>query len=146
MLYFELLSKVPLALKNEDIEKILARASKAFKSQNTEDRVISIVSVGPREMRKINLAARNKDEATDVLAFTLQDKDSFVSAPYVNDFFGEIIICPSVAARKGKARSMSKVQYQQLLLAHGVLHLFGLDHTKDIDAVKMERLEKKILN
>ncbi len=145
MIYFELRSKVPLLIKNEEIEQILEKTLTALGKESDDDRTISIVSVGPKEMRKLNFAARGKDEATDVLAFPLGEMDSFISAPYVNSFFGEVIICPSVAARKAKLRGMSKQSYQQLLLVHGLLHLFGLDHGGEAEAIKMENLEKKIL-
>lgn len=145
MIYFELRAKVPLLINNEDIEKILERTEKMFDASGESERTISIVSVGPKEMQKLNFTSRGKDEATDVLAFPLEEKDSFVSAPYVNYFFGEIVICPSMAARKAKSRGVSKEEYFKILLAHGLLHLFGLDHKEEAAANKMEDLEKKIL-
>lgn len=145
MIYFELRSKSPLLLTHEDIEKILASALKILDKENDPDRTISIVSLGPKEMRKLNLAARGQDTATDVLSFTFSEKDAFIVAPYVNSFFGEIIICPSMAARKAKTRGISKLEYQRLLLIHGLLHLFNFDHIDKNDADKMEKLEQKIL-
>ena len=145
MIYFELRSKVPLLIKNEDIEQILEKTLTVLGKESDDDRTISIVSVGPKEMRKLNFTSRGKDEATDVLAFPLGATDSFISAPYVNSFFGEIIICPSLAAKKAKLRGMEKEEYQKVLLVHGLLHLFGMDHKEDSEASTMENLEKKIL-
>ncbi len=145
MLYFDINAKVPLALGEDDVTALFNRAEKMLLAENAEDKLISIVVVGPREMKKINLATRGKEEATDVLAFPLEKADSFVTAPFVNTFFGEIVICPSVARRKAKLRGMTAPEYQRLILAHGLLHLFGMDHKKKVDAEKMEQMEKKIL-
>jgi len=146
MIYFELRSKVPLLIKNEEIEEILEKTLTALGKENDNDRTISIVSVGPKEMRKLNFSSRGKDEATDVLAFPLEEQDLFITPPYVNHFFGEIVICPSVARKKAKLRGASSEQYQKILIAHGLLHLFGMDHKEEGEASTMENLEKKILN
>ncbi len=50
---------------------------------------------------------------------------------------GEVYLNRDLA--KGDAKELSR------LLIHGVLHLLGYDHQKKNDRIKMERMEKKVI-
>ncbi|TSC96374.1 MAG: putative rRNA maturation factor, partial [Parcubacteria group bacterium Athens1014_10] len=57
----------------------------------------------------------------------------------------EIIICYPQAKRQAKEKKHSIKKEIEILLIHGLLHLLGYDHQKEKDALKMERLEKRLL-
>ena len=62
------------------------------------------------------------------------------------DLLGDIAICAPVAAR-GSAREQGKrlADHYAHLVIHGVLHLKGLDHETEADAVVMETQEARLL-
>ena len=101
------------------------------------------------EMRILNNSFRGKDESTNVLSFTMGERD--VNKPtrgYKKDFpelLGDVVIaygtCFSEAEREYKPLS----NHLQHLIVHGVLHLFGYDHGSKEKAKEMERLEADIL-
>ena len=85
----------------------------------------SITFVSPREMRRLNRLYRGKDEATDILSFSLGKR------------FGEILLCASEIRKEAKHFGRSPANFLLFLLIHGLLHLKGLRHGS-----KMERTER----
>jgi probable rRNA maturation factor len=71
--------------------------------------------VGEGRMRTLNYAARGVDEATDVLAFPI-DEQPPESGPRE---LGDVFICPDQASDVAEAA------------VHGTLHLCGYDHEED---------------
>src|SRR4029077_8601488 len=98
---------------------------------------------------------------TDVLAFPIDEEpaeggrspDSGGSGPgYVPPeaadlptLLGDVVICPSVAARNAPEHAGTYDDELALLLVHGILHLLGMDHVEEADAEKMEQRERELL-
>ena len=59
---------------------------------------------------------------------------------------GDIVICPSVAARNAVEHEVTFDDEVALLVVHGVLHLLGWDHEVDAEAERMEAREQELLN
>jgi probable rRNA maturation factor len=78
-------------------------------------------------MRTLNYAARGVDEATDVLAFPI-DEQSHDLGPRE---LGDVFICPE------KATSVTEAAI------HGTLHLCGFDH--EGDQGEMLELQARVL-
>jgi probable rRNA maturation factor len=62
------------------------------------------------------MAHRQKDYATDILSFGLDDES------------GEIIMNPQKVAKKAKEFGRSYENYLVFLFIHGLFHLKGFDH------------------
>ena len=77
-------------------------------------------------MRTLNYAARGVDEATDVLAFPIDDQPR--TGPRE---LGDVFICPEKATDVTEAA------------VHGALHLCGFDH--ETDAGEMLELQAKVM-
>jgi probable rRNA maturation factor len=58
---------------------------------------------------------------------------------------GDVVVCPSVAARNAEVHGVSFEDEVALLVVHGLLHLLGMDHGADDEAEKMERRERELL-
>jgi probable rRNA maturation factor len=58
---------------------------------------------------------------------------------------GDVVVCPSVAARNAVAHGVSLDDEVALLVVHGLLHLLGMDHLADEDAEAMEQRERDLL-
>ena len=83
--------------------------------------------VGEGRMRTLNYAARGVDEATDVLAFPI-DEQPYGQGPRE---LGDVFICPAQATDEVEAA------------VHGALHLCGYDH--ETDDGEMLELQAKIM-
>jgi probable rRNA maturation factor len=59
---------------------------------------------------------------------------------------GDIVICPAVAHRNAPGHAGSYDDEVALLVVHGVLHLMGMDHVDEEEAVVMERREQELLD
>jgi probable rRNA maturation factor len=83
--------------------------------------------VGEGRMRTLNYAARGVDEATDVLAFPIDDQPPGAGPRELGDVF----ICPERASDETEAA------------VHGALHLCGFDH--ETDNGEMLALQEQIM-
>ena len=59
---------------------------------------------------------------------------------------GDVVVCPSVAAKNASVRSGTLEDELALLVVHGLLHLLGMDHEEDEEAESMERRERELLD
>lgn len=93
-------------------------------------------------MRKLNRTYRQRDYATDVLAFPMQEASHSPLA-----FVGDVVICVPVALAQATRFGNSANEEILRLLIHGVLHLLGYDHeTTEREAKRMKRKEHVIFN
>ena len=90
------------------------------------------------EAKKINLAFRKKDYATNVLTFPYELSKNSLSA--------DIIFCLPVIQKEAKEQNKSLKAHLAHLIVHGCLHAQAYDHENKRDAGKMEALEVKILH
>ena len=96
--------------------------------------VVSVVLADNKFVHDLNKRYRGKDSPTNVLSF----ENEWPLA-------GDIIIAYGVTRDEANAQGKSFLAHFAHLLTHGALHLQGYDHLTDKDAVKMEKLEKKLL-
>jgi probable rRNA maturation factor len=97
---------------------------------------------------------------TDVLSFPIEDDPGPTgrspdfggtgpgsSAEEVSlTLLGDVVICPTVAARNALEHEVAFDDEVALLVVHGLLHLLGMDHAEDAQAERMEALEQDLLN
>lgn len=93
--------------------------------------------VNAAEGKKLNLAFRKKDKATNVLTFPYEFSQSKVHA--------DIIFCLPVLQREAKEQGKTLTAHLAHLIVHGCLHAQAYDHETKKDAQKMEALEVQIL-
>jgi len=105
-----------------NLEKIIVKDYKLTKQ-------ISIALLEGREIRDLNRVYRAKDKVTDVLSFELGS----------DQILGEVLICLSQARRQAKEKKNTYKEELQLLTIHGILHLFGYDHEKNIKEEKRQQ-------
>ena len=58
---------------------------------------------------------------------------------------GDLAICAPVVAREAREQGKPLRDHYAHMTVHGILHLLGHDHENDVDAERMENLERKIL-
>jgi probable rRNA maturation factor len=89
---------------------------------------LSLVFVGDKKSKELNLKYRSGNYIPNVLSFTI-DKNT-----------GEIFINPNQAKKEYKDFNLTYKNFLIYLFIHGCLHLKGLDHGK-----KMDTSEEKYL-
>ncbi|HEY6772033.1 MAG TPA: rRNA maturation RNase YbeY [Solirubrobacterales bacterium] len=111
-----------------DVPGDLRRAvGAALHAAGVSDGHIGVEIVGEGRMRTLNYAARGVDEATDVLAFPIDDQQRDAGPRELGDVF----ICPDKATDVTEAA------------VHGALHLCGYDH--ETDSGEMLDLQAKVM-
>ncbi len=126
---------------------------------------ISLIFVDETTVASLNERFLKHKGPTDVLSFPIEDNDvqsgrnpdGSTKGPVepqlnreVPQLLGDIIVCPKVAA--GNAPSHRCDVHNgtlddelALLVVHGVLHILGMDHEAEEEAVVMEAREQEIL-
>ncbi|WP_084349737.1 rRNA maturation RNase YbeY [Moraxella oblonga] len=107
---------------------------------------LDIYVCGMDEGKALNLDARGKDYATNILSYP-SDIPNDVCQMMNNIPLGELIICHDVLVREADEQDKTLNDHFTHLLVHGVLHLLGFDHELGEDeAFEMEQLEIEILS
>lgn len=104
---------------------VAARAERMLRAMRLEERELSLVICDDRTIHALNREYRGKDRPTDVLAFAMGEGEG---AELAGEVLGDVVISLETAARQARAHARSLEDEVTMLLAHGVLHLLGLDH------------------
>jgi len=95
---------------------------------------VSIAFVSNQQIKELNKKYRDKNEATDVLSFPIDD-----------EMLGDIIISANRALEQSKEYGHSLKRELAYLTVHGMLHLFGYDHHSEEEKNEMRQKEKRVL-
>ncbi len=101
---------------------------------------LAIRLVDAKEGRALNRHYRGKDYATNVLSFPAELPEG-VTLPLL----GDLVICAPVVAREAREQGKRLNAHYAHLTIHGVLHLLGLNHEDDREALVMEQIERDLL-
>lgn len=129
------------------VENILQFA--AQKENIDEGTELSVTFVDNSRIQEINKEYRNKDAATDVISFAMEemgeDEMKIVGAD-IPRMLGDIII--SIERTKEQAAEYGHSFDRELgfLALHGFLHLLGFDHMTESDEKVMFTKQKEILD
>lgn len=100
-------------------------------------------------IRKMNLAYRNKDRATDILSFPYHQYSNPGKRINVktddDQNLGDIVISLERAKRDSTEQNIQFSKYLRILLVHGICHLVGYTHDTDNNHKKMQRKETELL-
>ena len=137
-------------LTDENIQFVADLLNHAAKMENVEEGTeVSVTFVTNEDIREINKQYRNKDSATDVISFALEELSEGEVVPVGVDMprvLGDIII--SVERTREQAEEYGHTFERELgfLAVHGFLHLLGYDHMTDEDEKEMFGRQKDILD
>ncbi|MDX2372548.1 rRNA maturation RNase YbeY [Psychrobacter sp. PP-21] len=97
------------------------------------------------EGRALNLEARGKDYATNILSYPSELPAAIIQLMPTLPL-GELIICHEVMVREAQEQDKTLAQHISHLLVHGMLHLLGFDHELgQAEQDEMEYFEIEIL-
>lgn len=120
---------------------------------------VNITIVSKHKSQALNLTYRHKDKPTNVISLaypalndTLTEdsggtnKHKSLSNNSCNlVLIGDIILCDAVIVAEAELQGKALLSHYAHMVVHGMLHLQGMDHQRDADAIKMEAAEKTIL-
>ena len=125
---------------------------------------LSVLFVDESTIAELNHRFMAADGPTDVLAFPIDDgdlaepgrsPDSSTTGPAdprtrgeLTDpplLLGDVVICPSVAARNAPDHAGTYDDELALLLVHGILHVLGSDHLEPEEEAAMQARERDLL-
>lgn len=107
---------------------------------------LSIALVDEDEMTRLHVEWMDLPGPTDVLSFPMDDlRPGHPEGPQPLGVLGDVILCPTVAARQAEEAGHSTGDELELLLTHGVLHLLGYDHAEPEEHEAMFGLQAELL-
>ena len=119
---------------------------------------VTVLIADDDTLRSLNRDFRGADETTDVLAFSALEgwseghppgpvppDEAFPLVPGEQDRLGDVAISYPQAARQARAASNPIDRELALLVAHGVLHLLGFDHSDSRQEAAMSARTRSIL-
>jgi probable rRNA maturation factor len=105
---------------------------------------LSILICDDAFIRGLNRQYRDRDEATDVLSF--EQGESYRGPDGEERFLaGDIVVSLDALARSAEEFGISKDEELRRLIAHGILHLSGMDHEDNDPSRPMLVLQEEIL-
>lgn len=110
---------------------------------------ISLTFVDNHKIREINKEYRNKDSATDVISFAMEEMgegEMAIVGVEMPRVLGDIIISVEKAKEQAEEYGHSFMRELGFLAVHGFLHLLGYDHMTSEDEKEMFSRQKDILD
>lgn len=107
-----------------------------------EDSELTVVIQSNDDLRNLNREFRGIDAATDVLAFPADELEPDSGSRYI----GDIAIAYPYAREQAQQAGHPLEHEVKLLVVHGILHLFELDHVEDEDTREMWAAQYSIMD
>lgn len=124
------------------LERAVSTANAALAHQSASvDSELTIVLTDDVRLRELNRDYLGIDETTDVLSFPATEIDPETGARYI----GDILISIPRAQAQAEAAGHPLEWEVQLLVVHGVLHLFAYDHAQAEEKARMWKAQTEIL-
>ncbi len=100
-------------------------ARRLLEAEGIDEGELGLAFVAREEMRALKREHLGVDEATDVLSFPLDGREPVPSG--VPRVLGDVVLCPDVVGDDWRGP-----------LVHGLLHLLGYDHGREMEARERE--------
>jgi probable rRNA maturation factor len=98
---------------------------------------LSVAFVSEKEIERINKTYRHKDFPTDVLSFAeFKNEEEIKKTKEKKLFLGEIILCYNDIRKYCRKNNKKVSQELAKVTAHGLLHLLGWKHGKEMFATQ----------
>ena len=131
-------------------KKRLGRAAKIFLQyfKINKDVNFHFTSLNSEEICKQNLNAFNRDEVTDVVTLPMyRNLKDITSKNNTDGFLGDILIHRPQVRRNALQYGKTMVEELELVLIHGMLHLFGFSHNNEgLLSQHQEKIIKRVWN
>jgi probable rRNA maturation factor len=107
---------------------------------------LSIVLVDEDAMERLHVQWMDLPGPTDVMSFPMDElRPGSEDDEPVPGLLGDVVLCPTVAARQAVEAGHTPDEELLLLTTHGILHLLGFDHAEPDEEKTMFELQRRLL-
>lgn len=130
-----------------DEARVLSLAVFALKFMHIHpDAELAIQFADEAVMEKLHIEFMEEPGPTDVLSFPMDElRPGTPERLTPAGMLGDIVVCPTVAAKQALEAGHQAIDEILLLTTHGILHLLGFDHAEPEEKAEMFGLQKQIL-
>ena len=111
-----------------------------FKKKYFDNKELSISCVTKEESKILNKKYRGINKSTNVLSFRVDKNLTKYS------LIGDIILCIEIIKKEAKEYSKDFENRLKHMIIHGFLHLLNFNHEAKHERIKMENIEKNIMD
>ncbi|MFC7364807.1 MULTISPECIES: rRNA maturation RNase YbeY [Bhargavaea] len=133
----------------KDQQLVLRLLEHAAEMEKVGEAEVSVTFMDDESIRTINRDYRDKDRATDVISFALEESvegEMAINGPEgMPRLLGDILISTETADRQAGEYGHSREREIGFLALHGFLHLLGYDHMNEEDERTMFGRQDEIL-
>ena len=124
---------------------VRSMANRMLRALSIESAELSVLLTDDASIRSLNRDFRDHDAPTDVLAFSLDSPHAGERWARDARMLGDIVISVDTAQRQ--ARELGHLLHQEVtwLLAHGLLHLLGYDHSTRAERRRMDGMTARLV-
>ena len=107
---------------------------------------LAITMVDEAAMETLHVQWMDLPGPTDVMSFPMDElRPGKPGAETDPGMLGDVVLCPTVAARQAVEAGHAPIEELLLLTVHGILHLLGFDHAEEDEKVEMFELLRQLL-
>lgn len=107
---------------------------------------LCITLVDEAAMETLHVQWMDLPGPTDVMSFPMDElRPGREGVEPQEGMLGDIVLCPSVAARQAREAGHATEEELLLLTTHGILHLLGFDHAEPDEEREMFELQRQLL-
>jgi probable rRNA maturation factor len=137
--------EVPLPAWNVSLRRFALKALECLGRDNWD---LSVLLCGDKTIPDLNARYRGKNEATDVLSFSLDEGEAFPAGGRRSSrrrLPGDIVISLDTLRENARRFNINEDEELRRLLIHGILHLDGMDHRGNGEEEPMLQLQEQLL-
>ena len=107
---------------------------------------LCVKAVDEDTISELNEKWMETEGPTDVLAFPMDElRPGAVNEEPEEGVLGDLVLCPTIAAKQAETAGHSTTDEIDLLTVHGILHLLGYDHAEPEEHREMFALQDRLL-
>ena len=107
---------------------------------------LAITLVDEAAMETLHVQWMDLPGPTDVMSFPMDElRPGTPGEPSPEGVLGDVVLCPSIAARQAVEAGHAMAEELLLLTTHGILHLLGYDHAEPEEEQDMFELQRQLL-
>ena len=131
---------------NNYIDRKINKLNSKYTKHSKKNIFCTLLLSDNEEIKILNKKFRKKNKSTDILSFPFQTKKDLKKKLQKEKdiYLGDIIINLDKIKSKDILKNF-RIEFNNLWV-HGLTHLFGYDHKKEKDYIKMRKIENNYIN